>query len=64
MIAEIPYMIVWGFFSAMGWMSANYTVDKIIPEKSKEEIQICSEWKEEFGQDGKIIRSRSCETKQ
>lgn len=25
MIGEIPYMIVWGFFSAMGWMSASYT---------------------------------------
>jgi hypothetical protein len=26
-------MIVWGFFSAMGWMLANYTVDKILPDK-------------------------------
>jgi hypothetical protein len=33
MIAEIPYMLVWGFFSAMGWMGANWTVDKIYPEK-------------------------------
>jgi len=24
-------MITWGFFSAIGWMFANYTVDKIIP---------------------------------
>lgn len=26
-------MIVWGFFSAIGWMFANYTVDKIFPDK-------------------------------
>ncbi len=31
-------MIVWGFFSAMGWMGANYTVDKIFPEKPKEQV--------------------------
>ena len=29
MIAE---MIVWGFFSAIGWMGATWTVDKIFPE--------------------------------
>lgn len=39
MIGEIPYMIVWGFFSAMGWMSANWTVDKVYPEKEK--VMIC-----------------------
>ncbi len=39
MIGEIPYMIVWGFFSAMGWMTANWTVDKIAPEKEK--VMIC-----------------------
>ena len=39
MIAEIPYMIVWGFFSAMGWMSANWTVEKVYPEKEK--VMIC-----------------------
>jgi hypothetical protein len=39
MIAEIPYMIVWGFFSAMGWMGASWTVDKIHPEKEK--VMIC-----------------------
>jgi len=36
MIAE---MIVWGFFSAIGWMSANWTVDKVFPEKEK--VTIC-----------------------
>jgi hypothetical protein len=29
MIAE---MIVWGFFSAIGWMGANWTVNKVWPE--------------------------------
>lgn len=31
MLGEIPYMIVWGFFSALGWMLANYSVDKVYP---------------------------------
>jgi hypothetical protein len=61
MIAEIPYMIVWGFFSAMGWMSANWTVDKTVPDKS--ETQICSEWKEERQPDNTIQRTRTCEPK-
>lgn len=26
-------MVVWGFFSAMGWMLASYTVDKVMPDK-------------------------------
>lgn len=29
----IGEMIVWGFFSAIGWMFANYTVEKIFPDK-------------------------------
>jgi len=33
MLGEIPYMLVWGFFSAMGWMTANWAVDKALPEK-------------------------------
>ena len=37
MLGEIPYMIVWGFFSAMGWMGANYTVDKVFPDKEKQQ---------------------------
>jgi hypothetical protein len=40
MIGEIPYMLVWGFFSAMGWMTANYTVDKIFPDKPKEPVSV------------------------
>jgi hypothetical protein len=39
MLGEIPYMIVWGFFSAMGWMGASWTVDKVTPEKEK--VMIC-----------------------
>ena len=38
MIGEI---LVWGFFSAMGWMAANWTIDKVMPEKN--ETQLCSE---------------------
>jgi len=58
MISEI---LVWGFFSAMGWMAANYAVNKIMPEKV--ETQICSEWKEERKADGKVERTRTCEPK-
>ncbi len=61
MLGEIPYMIVWGFFSAMGWMSANWTVEKVVPDKS--ETQICSDWKEERQPDNTIQRIRTCEPK-
>jgi len=62
MIGELPYMIVWGFFSAMGWMSANWTVEKVVPDKpEKTETQICSEWKEERQPDNSIQRTRTCE---
>ncbi len=61
MIAEIPYMIVWGYFSAMGWMSANWTVEKVVPDKS--ETQIWSEWKEERQSDNTIQRTRTCESR-
>jgi hypothetical protein len=57
-------MVVWGFFSAMGWMGANWTVDKILAEKQTKEEQVCSEWKEEKQQDGKIHRTRTCESKE
>ena len=58
MIGEI---LVWGFFSAIGWMGANWTIDKIAPEK--EETQVCSEWREERHSDGTIERTRTCEPK-
>ena len=32
-------MLVWGFFSAMGWMLANYTVDKIYPPEKPPAIE-------------------------
>ena len=60
MIAE---MIVWGFFSAMGWMGANWTVEKILPEQQVKEEQHCSMWQEEKQSDGTVHRSRTCETK-
>jgi hypothetical protein len=31
-------MIVWGFFSAIGWMAANWTVEKAFPEKEKPQV--------------------------
>ena len=58
MIAEI---LVWGFFSAMGWMAANWTVDQVLPERT--ETQVCSEWKEERNADGSVNRTRTCESK-
>ncbi len=54
-------MLVWGFFSALGWMSANYTVEKVFPEKT--ETQTCSEWREEKQTDGTVLRTRTCEPK-
>jgi hypothetical protein len=58
MIGEI---LVWGFFSAMGWMAANWTVDRVLPEKT--ETQTCSEWREVRNTDGAIERTRTCEPK-
>lgn len=53
-------MLVWGFFSALGWMAANYTVEKLVPEKDKKEEQICTTWVEEKQPDNTVIRSRTC----
>jgi len=58
MIAEI---LVWGFFSAMGWMAANWAIDKVVPEKT--ETQICSEWREDKLPNGTTQRTRTCEPK-
>jgi hypothetical protein len=57
----IGEMLVWGFFSAMGWMTANWTVDKFMPEKT--ETQTCSEWREEQRPNGTVERTRTCEPK-
>ena len=51
MLSEISYMIVWGFFSAMGWMTANYTVEKVFPEKPKEQTQVVQPEKKEEKKD-------------
>lgn len=59
----IGEMIVWGFFSAVGWMGANYTVDKIFPTYEIKEEQVCSSWQEEIQPDGKVYRTRTCEPK-
>ncbi len=37
-------MIVWGFFSALGWMGAQWTVDKV---SNKESTSIQQEKKDE-----------------
>ena len=58
MIGEI---LVWGFFSAMGWMAANWAVDQVVPGRT--ETQICTEWREERQADGTINRTRTCEPK-
>jgi hypothetical protein len=58
MIAEI---LVWGFFSAMGWMAANWTVDRVMSEKT--ETQTCSEWREERQANNVVERTRTCEPK-
>ena len=63
MLGEIPYMIVWGFFSAMGWMTASYTIDKIKAENQTKQEQVCTAWREETQPDGTINRTRTCETK-
>jgi hypothetical protein len=47
----------------MGWMTASYTVDKFVPEKPKQETQVCTDWREETGEDGRIVRTRTCEPK-
>lgn len=58
MIAEI---MVWGFFSALGWMGANWAVDKVLPEKT--ETQICTAWQDVLQPDGTVLRTRTCELK-
>lgn len=58
MLAEL---LISGFFGALGWMSANWAVDQLTPEKK--ETQICSVWVEEQKPDGTVERTRTCETK-
>jgi hypothetical protein len=35
----IGEMIIWGFFSAIGWMGANWTVNKIFPDAPPAQTQ-------------------------
>lgn len=50
----IGEMIVWGFFSALGWMTANWTVDKIFPDKPPSVEQKVEEKKDD--KDSKLPR--------
>jgi len=61
MIAE---MFIWGFFSACGWLTANWTVDQVITSGSEKQQQVCTAWKEEKQSDGSILRTRECESKE
>jgi hypothetical protein len=38
-------------------------MEKYFPEKLKQETQVCSEWREEIDENGKTVRTRSCEPK-
>lgn len=58
MLAEL---LISGFFGALGWMSANWTVDQLSDDKK--ETQVCSAWVEEKRPDGTVERTRTCETK-
>lgn len=56
-------MVIWGFFSAMGWMGANWTVDQIMSKKEEtKQEQVCTQWQEEKLPDGTIHRTRTCES--
>jgi hypothetical protein len=55
-------MLVWGFFSAMGWMAATWTIDKVMPEKHTKEEQVCTSWQEEKQSDGTVYRTRTCDS--
>jgi hypothetical protein len=56
----IGEMLVWGFFSAMGWMGANWAMDRLAPDKEIKHEQVCSAWIEEQ-KNGITYRSRVCE---
>lgn len=60
MLGEVPYMIVWGFFSAIGWMTANWIVDKNFPDKSQEKPPVIERQIEEKkdGRDPKLSEQK------
>ncbi len=49
----IGEMIIWGFFSAIGWMGANWTVNKIFPDTPPAQVQ--TEKKEEKKNDQNYV---------
>ena len=61
MLGEIPYMIVWGFFSAMGWMGANWAVDKTFPDKEKDKPVIERQVEDGDGRDTKVPKQKKQE---
>jgi hypothetical protein len=61
MAGEIPYMIVWGFFSAMGWMGANWAMDKAFPDKEKEKPAIEKQVEDKNGRDTKVPKEKKQE---
>lgn len=65
MLGEVPYMIVWGFFSAMGWMAANWVVDKNFPDKQQEKPPVIERNVEESkdGRYTKLPRQENSENK-
>jgi hypothetical protein len=61
MAGEIPYMIVWGFFSALGWMTANWVVDKNSPDKEKDKPVIEKQVEDRDGRDTKVPKQKKQE---
>ncbi len=62
MVGEIPYMIVWGFFSALGWMTANWVVDKNSPEKKQDSPPVIERQVEDRdGRDTKVPKQKKQE---
>ena len=64
----IGELLIGGFFSAIGWWSANHYVIKpywdpkpAIAEKEKQEQQKCTAWEEIKNDDGTVNRTRTCE---
>lgn len=55
-------MLIWGFFSACGWLTANWTVEQFTGSESEKQEQVCTAWKEEPQSDGTVLRIRNCET--
>lgn len=63
----IGELLIAGFFSAMGWWSANHFViepywdDKPAALEKEKEQQKCTAWEEVKNEDGTTSRTRTCE---